>query len=324
MSSPTPGGSPEQPAAGQVDAGAPSPAPEFLSSLIDAMLRVVEASRAGTLAELRAASDGEMAQLDARRAERDVALREQSKSELNEIGVWERSEIERIRSEALSKVAARRGQLDHELAELASTSDAERAALSARPDAYERETALFMEELTGIRDPAAFAAAAARMPAPPPHPLGTATQSPVAPTADAGHDAAPANPEKTAPTPLRPEPVPVEWTEPSLAARLAALNQQLGREPVTAEADGVGATTSIEVSGLGSFGAITSFKQSLARVSGIHSVALALGPTGDFVYTAIHPTGFDVAGAIRTIEGEDVQIERQNGTLRVKVARGRA
>ena len=40
--------------------------------------------------------------------------------------------------------------------------------------------------------------------------------------------------------------------------------------------------------GLGSFGAITGFRQSLASVDGIDGVSLSLGPTGEFVFRAIH------------------------------------
>ena len=56
-------------------------------------------------------------------------------------------------------------------------------------------------------------------------------------------------------------------------------------EPVADQA------TSIQVHGLGSFGAITSFKQSLEKVDGIRSVTLGLGPSGEFVYTATHAPG---------------------------------
>ncbi len=324
MSSPPPGGPPEQSAVGHADGEAAAPArPEFRVSLIDAMRRVVESSRDGTLAELRAAADAETGQLDARRSEREAALRERSELDINGIGLWERAEIERIRGDAVRKVAARRSQLDQELAELTASSDAERAALWERADAYEREMALFMEELSGVTDPAAFAAAAGRMPTAPPHPRGVAAGSPPAATSPAAPTSAAAatGPETAAPA-QRGSAVPAEWTAPALAERLAALNHQLGREPESIAAESEGAATSIEVRGLGSFGAITSFKQSLERVRGIRSVALALGPSGDFVYTAVHPSDFDVAAAIRTIEGEGVQIERDNGTLRVKVARG--
>jgi PPE-repeat protein len=86
-------------------------------------------------------------------------------------------------------------------------------------------------------------------------------------------------------------------------------------EPVADQA------TSIQVHGLGSFGAITSFKQSLEKVDGIRSVTLGLGPSGEFVYTATHAPAFDLGRAIRAIEGEGVEIERDNGTLRVKVGK---
>ena len=92
------------------------------------------------------------------------------------------------------------------------------------------------------------------------------------------------------------------------------------RSPVAPEPV-VDQATSIEVHGLGSFGAITSFKQSLERVDGIRSVTLGLGPSGEFVYTATHAPAFDLGSAIRAIEGDGVEIERDNGTLKVKVGR---
>ncbi|MBA3586346.1 MAG: hypothetical protein H0W41_01760, partial [Chloroflexi bacterium] len=67
--------------------------------------------------------------------------------------------------------------------------------------------------------------------------------------------------------------------------------------------------TEILVKGLGSFGAITGFRQSLAAVDGIAGVSLSLGPTGEFVFRAIHPSGFDVAAAIAKLEGDAAAIE---------------
>lgn len=324
MSSPAQKSTSEGPAATPVEEIPPaSAAPEFLTSLIDAMRRVVEASRDSKLTELKATADAETGHLDARRTEREAALRELSELDINGIGAWERSEIERIRGEAVSRVAARREQLDKELAELVASTEAERAALWGRADAYEQQVAKFMEELAGINDPTAFAAAAGRMPSVAAHTSpGTQVAIPVASAATPA-SAEPA--AKTASAPPQPpksgSPVPSEWTAPALADRLAALNQQLGGDAGALVPREEEVATAIEVQGLGSFGAITSLKQSLEKVSGIRSVALALGPSGDFVYTAVHPEGFDLAAAIRAIEGEAVQIDRENGTLRVKVAR---
>ena len=72
------------------------------------------------------------------------------------------------------------------------------------------------------------------------------------------------------------------------------------------------------VTGLTSFGAITSFKQSLERVSGIHRVSLGLGTSGEFIFTAVHSPGFDLSGAIRSFE-EAAQFAAANGQLRVTV-----
>ncbi len=125
-------------------------------------------------------------------------------------------------------------------------------------------------------------------------------------------------------------------TSTGLAARLRELDARIGSsEPVTGEeesavttlaspAPGGEVATAIMVSGLGSFGAITSFKQALERVEGVHGISLSLGPTGEFVYRATHGTGFDLAAAIEQIERGTAKIDRQaDGSLRVTVQRGR-
>ena len=93
-------------------------------------------------------------------------------------------------------------------------------------------------------------------------------------------------------------------------------------EPVAAEAPDTEAveeaTTQVVVTGLTSFGAITSFKQSLEHVAGIHRVSLGLGSSGEFIFTAVHRAGFDLAGAIRTFE-ESAQFAASDGHLRVTV-----
>lgn len=84
------------------------------------------------------------------------------------------------------------------------------------------------------------------------------------------------------------------------------------------------AVTEVVVKGLGSFGAITGFRQSLSGVAGIESVALSLGQTGEFVFRATHAAGFDVRAAIRGLEGDGAKIEdRAEGGLRVTLERAR-
>ena len=148
----------------------------------------------------------------------------------------------------------------------------------------------------------------------------------------ADEEGAPASAEATA---AEGEPAPGPGTEaPSdpLRARLAELDAKISRdataEPATATVVAPGAAgevaTAIVVHGLGSFGAITSFKQALERVDGVHGISLSLGPTGEFVYRATHEAEFDLVAAIEQIEHGGAQIERQpDGSLRVVVQRGR-
>ena len=93
-------------------------------------------------------------------------------------------------------------------------------------------------------------------------------------------------------------------------------------EPLAAEAPFAGpveeATTQVLVTGLTSFGAITTFKQSLEHVPGIVRVSLGLGTSGEFIFTAVHHAGFDLTTAIRSFE-ESAQFVASNGQLRVTV-----
>lgn len=108
-----------------------------------------------------------------------------------------------------------------------------------------------------------------------------------------------------------------------LAQRLAELDART--EPNTAtttvagsdEADEI--ATAIMVKGLGSFGAITSFKQRLERLATVRSVTLSLGPTGEFVYRATHPREIDLGAAIGTLEPGSTVDRQADGSLRVTV-----
>ncbi len=117
-----------------------------------------------------------------------------------------------------------------------------------------------------------------------------------------------------------------------LAARLAQLDARISgpstpeSSPTTvaAPASAGEVATAIMVAGLGSFGAITSFKQALERVEGVHGISLSLGPTGEFVYRATHAPDFDLAAAIEQIERGTAKVDRQaDGSLRVTVQRAR-
>lgn len=303
------------------------PSPDFLADLVGAMRSVVEASRDRALADLRTAVEAGADGADASTVERQAQLRTRADADVASIGDWERGEIDRVRTEATRKVAARRQLLDQELAEQEARREAERAALQAQVADYERRLGAFMDELAAIKDPAAFAAAARRMPSPP----SVSGGAPAVATMPDAHPPAAAAPVTQTPSvgeAVTPTPV----AAPAVASRLAELDVQLAEDP-TAESTPSHATgaaakpaatasSTVLVRGLGSFGAITSFKQALQRLDGISNVALGIGSTGEFIFTLDHEVGFDMPAAVRSIE-PDAEIQADGSTVNVKVTRAR-
>jgi uncharacterized membrane protein YkoI len=409
----------------------------LLASLITAMREVAERERESSVSTLRQSVDEAVETLRQRAAEGAEQLRERSESDIAAIGDWVRAETERITSEGERRRETRRQLLTTQLSDHEQRSGTEIEGLYARIQDYERDLTAFFAQLHEINDPAAFGAAAKRMPRPPSISAATSPAAP-GPSTTSDKAAAPA-PAETAAEPSRTaeeasteaEPMAAETTadatapeatvaeaaaearaeadaagsddakaddakaddakaepladamgEPAappsssivpetheerlsalgidrngsdadvsetsaeaesagaeaeapsdpLRARLAELDAKIGgettSEPATATVVAPGAAgevaTAIVVHGLGSFGAITSFKQALERVDGVHGISLSLGPTGEFVYRATHEADFDLVAAIEQIEHGGAQIERQpDGSLRVVVQRGR-
>jgi hypothetical protein len=446
----------------------------LMTSLVTAMREVAEREREASLSQLRDAVDRQVAAIQARLSEEADELRRRSELDVAGIADWVREETERIRIEAERKVQARQQQLVQQLTDHEKQGEREVDSLRTRLSEYEKELAAFFTQLEAINDPAAFGAAAKRMPQPPaigqaPTPAVLASPAPVdaskpaasvepeavtsepepvaepatEPAAQAAAEVAPAAEVEPATEPVaetaaevaeevavepaaevaeevavepaaepvaesQPQPeldgdgaAPAEKTpapgdepvadsehtlrlaalgiehpddeEPEgsaatvtageavvaaakaaadasasaaglptaattdeskdaerLEARLAELDATLGSEPgeasptTTVPAGPSEAATAVIVKGLGSFGAITSFKQALERVEGVRGISLSLGPTGEFVYRATHDPAFDLAVAIETIEHGSAQVERlPDGSLRVTVSRGR-
>ena len=306
----------------------------FMRDLVAAMRRVAEETRQSGLSDLRTKAEERVRTLEADAERRREELKATAEKDVAGVGDWADAETERIKQEAEQRIVARRAKLDQQLAAETARAEAEAKALRDRVEAYERELDAYHAQLSDIADPAAFAAAAKRMPPPP--------RLSAAPDAPAASPDAPAQPARAAEQPgptgeVADAPAEVHPAEEEvLAARLAELDAKLapGPDAPSAENGSGGApvaagsaeptSTEILVKGLGSFGAITGFRQALAGVDGIEGVSLSLGPTGEFVFRAIHPSGFDVATAIAKLEGDAAKVEPQaDGGLRVTLDRAR-
>jgi hypothetical protein len=331
----------------------PEPPQEFLRELVTAMRRVADESKATGLADARARAAQRVKQLEEEGERRRQELNTRAETDIDAVGEWAKAEAERIKAEAERRVAARRTQLDEQLAADRARGETEAKAVQDRIGEYERELEAYHAQLAEISDPAAFAAAAKRMPRPPvlegfvPNALEPGPEA--APVPARGSTAADAPTRRDAPTesdaptvaapeaaattstngrqPATPEVHPAE--EEVLAIRLAELDASLATEPAPATAPppvapGAADTTEVVVSGLGSFGAITSFRQALADAEGVEGVALSLGGSGEFVFRATHRPGFDVGAAITSLEGDAARIQpRPEGGLLVKLERRR-
>ncbi len=318
---------PTAPAAPSADADA---SPDFMRDLVSAMRRVADEARQAGIDEVRASADEQVKRMEADAETRRAELRARADADVAAVGEWAKAEAERIRKEADQRVVARREQLEQQLSAETARAEAEVKALRDRIGEYEREIEAYHAQLAEINDPAAFAAAAKRKPRPPsvsPRPSAAATAAPAAQAPTPVAAPAAEQPATNGVTPSNPDVHPAE--EEVLATRLAELDADLKDTPAEADAPapapvGEPTTTEIVVSGLGSFGAITGFRQSLAGVSGVEGVALSLGQTGEFIFRATHRTGFDIGSAITTLEGDAATVEhRPDGSLHVTLDRSR-
>lgn len=314
------------------------PPAEFLNSLLDAMRGVAEEARHTSLEQLRNDLAERVRELHERTARRAEELHHGSDADLAAVGTWEEAEIERVRAEAARRAEVRKQQLDQQVADSAHRTETAIEMLTARVNEYERELDAFFASLANIADPYTFVAATKRMPRSPvlaahapatAHPAAAtaaaATVTPQAPAMPVEAEAAETGTqtgESAAPD--------AEIDHDALSQRLSALDAMAAQAAAGAnqgapESNGSGAdvATAVVVKGLGSFGAITTFKQSIERLTGVRSVALSLGPTGEFVYRAVHDSTYDLSDALRKLEpGADV--ERQpDGTLRLTIQRSR-
>lgn len=296
--------------------------PDFMRELVTAMRRVAEEARQAGVHDIRTRADEQIKRLEGDAARRREELQARAEKDVAAVGEWAKAEAERIRAEADQRVVARRAQLDQQLAADATRNEAEAKALRDRVADYERELEAYHSQLSEIADPAAFAAAAKRMPRPPK--LDGSTGAPAAVETPARPPVAPAlaTPAAVPSNGVAPDVSDVHPAEEEvLSIRLAELDATLPEDPAAAPEP---TTTEIVVKGLGSFGAITGFRQALASVDGVEGVALSLGQAGEFIFRATHRVGFDIGAAILKLEGETAKIEqRPEGGLQVTLDRAR-
>ncbi|MDQ5840337.1 MAG: hypothetical protein M3537_04155 [Chloroflexota bacterium] len=300
------------------------PSDQFLDSLTAAMRRVADDARETSLADARAAVAAKIADMRVAAGSRAEELRTRAEQDTTGVGDWSRAEIVRIEAETQRKIEQRRAQLAEQLDEHDRKAASDIAALEAQVEQYEGELALFFSQLGEISDPDTFIAAARRMPRLPQSngeaaPDGEAATDAVADEATGGHeerlrslgidrdpepdladgDGGPTNgvePESEAVASDGPAPV----AEVAPASPVATAADQPVTAPSAAPSEPVttDASTLVAAVGLGSFGAVTSFKTALEKAEGVTNVRLSLGSGGEFMYNVTHRADVDLTALI--------------------------
>jgi hypothetical protein len=349
-------------AGGWEPARAVEPSDQFLDSLTAAMRRVADDARETSLADARAAVAGKISAMRVAAGSRAEELRTRAEQDTTGIGDWSRAEIVRIEAETQRKIEQRRAQLTEQLDEHDRKAASDIAALEAQVEQYEGELALFFAQLGEISDPDTFISAARRMPRLP-QTNGEAADGGAATDAETtagegtgGHaermrslgidrtgepdvadgEAAPTNgvePEaetvatdgpatatETAPAPAADQPsaAPAASAPPAAPAADEPVDAPAAAPSVTTDA-----STLVAAVGLGSFGAVTSFKTALEKAKGVTNVRLSLGSGGEFMYNVTHQADVDLTALITAAHpGASVQRD-EDGVLHLSAGKRR-
>lgn len=285
------------------EAARPGRPSRFLGDLVRAMRAAADAERAQALAVVDEERDAAVARLEAAAAGRVEARRTAAATDVEAIHAWEEAELARVRAEAASRIEARGIQLERELDDDALEARARVAAIGRAVDAYREDLAAFHERLAAIEDPAAFAAVAAAMPAPPAFDTLVSGELPAVDLGVAESEAA----------------------EVALAEGMVA--GVVRAAPPAPVVDAGVVTTRLVVTGLHSLAGIAAFKQSLARRPGIQSLTVTGNADGSFTYAVVHRGSVDVRALVASLAefgadgttGPAVEDEG-GGTLRVRVS----
>jgi hypothetical protein len=346
-------------AGGWEPARAVEPSDQFLDSLTAAMRRVADDARETSLADARAAVAAKISAMRVAAGSRAEELRTRAEQDTTGIGDWSRAEIARIEAETQRKIEQRRAQLTEQLDEHDRKAASDIAALEAQVEQYEGELALFFSQLGEISDPDTFISAARRMPRLP-QANGEAADGGAAIDAETtageatgGHaerlrslgidrtgepnvadgEPAPTNgvePESEAVAsdgPAATETAPAADMPSAAPAASAPPAATVAGEPVDAPAAAPSVTTDastlVAAVGLGSFGAVTSFKTALEKAEGVTNVRLSLGSGGEFMYNVTHRADVDLTALITAAHpGASVQ-RGDDGVLHLSAGKRR-
>jgi hypothetical protein len=308
-------------------------ATKFMAELSHAMQAAAEHARNETMERFQAEAKAVVEEVHANATTEVADLHRKADDDVAAIRDWSKAEIARIREETEARVVARKTGLDAEMEAHAATVEARAERVTAVVAAFEAEMGAFFDRLNAEEDPTRIATMAETMPDPP------SLEEVAASIVSGAGPVSPTPLETLASAPEQDLDVPVAESQIDFAAAEAealSFDGDLGglaededtETPTEASSDGteagpeepltdldgaplsVGGQTStrVVVAGLISVASIANFKRSLARISGVWSIAVSSGPDGEFVFTVGHDSGFQLGKEIVAMSGFESQV----------------
>jgi hypothetical protein len=268
--------------------------------------------------------------IHAQSADEATELRKQADSEILEIRDWSKAEVARIREATDQRIAERRERLESQVEEHAARVERRIERVRAAISEFEHQMDAFFKELLAEEDPTRLAGLAESLPEPPSLDVDELDRdAPVAQVnvLDAGGAAAAeaealldlGNAGMDAVETDQADAIePVAGTDPEDSTEEIDVVRRL--ETFAGEHGGLpeAVASKVAVVGLVSVASIAGFKRALAKTHGVRSVAVASGPTGDFIFSVVHDAGTDLGAAVIGLEGFSTAITRDaEGVLTV-------
>jgi hypothetical protein len=287
----------------------------LVTGLVRAMRDAATAARQETAARFADEAKSRVEAIQSEAAGEATELRKLADSEVVEIRDWSKTEMARIREETDKRIAERKQYLDSEIDRHTARVEHRIARVEAAVGDFERQMEAFFVKLFAEEDPAHLAGLAEQLPEAPsldldeldrPDPDSPDSPDPDFPMAvlDArGAEAAEAEASADLEsgddddmTVSLPEDEEDAIPDDDVARRLDAFTI---RPKATTDA----LTSQLAVVGLVSVASIAGFKRALARTSGVRSVTVASGPSGDFVFTVNHDPETDLRSTVPSLDG---------------------
>jgi hypothetical protein len=279
----------------------------LVTGLVRAMRDAATAARQETAARFADEAKSRVEAIQSEAAGEATELRKLADSEVVEIRDWSKAEMARIREETDKRIAERKQYLDSEIDRHTARVEHRIARVEAAVGEFERQMEAFFVKLMAEEDPAHLAGLAEQLPEAPSLDLDELDRPdpdfPMAVLDARGAEAAEAEAsadlesgDEDDMTVSLPEDEEAAIPDDDVARRLDAFTI---RPKATTDA----LTSQLAVVGLVSVASIAGFKRALAKTSGVRSVTVASGPSGDFVFTVNHDPETDLRSTVPSLDG---------------------